>query len=225
MSVLFSRRSLSTLVLVEHKQGKIASNTLHSLSASLALSSNPSCLVMGDASDSTLMAAKEAAKYCSKVYVAQHASLANGLAESHAPVLAQLSKNHSHIISCHSAYGKNILPRAAALLDVQPISDVLQIHSNDTFTRPIYAGNAMAQVKSSDSIKMITIRPTAFPAAAPVPSPGAVEQVSVTEASHPTKFISESISKSDRPELGSAKIVIGGGRVSFLKLFLNSYRV
>jgi electron transfer flavoprotein alpha subunit len=223
------KRALSTLVLVEHKQGKIVSSTLNTISASLKLSPSLSCLVAGDSNEQTDAVAKAVSSYCQNVLVAKSPSLANGLPEAFAPLIVQLakSKGFTHILSSHSAFGKNILPRAAALLDVAQVSDVTAIESPDTFQRPIYAGmffysrkgNAIAKVKSSDAIKLLTIRSTAFPAASAGAS-ASVENVTVDSATISSKWINEAIAKSDRPELGSAKIVIGGGRVSIFQVDL-----
>jgi electron transfer flavoprotein alpha subunit len=139
----------------------------------------------------------------------------HGLAEPSAPVLAELVKSgaFTHLIGPHSATGKNIFPRVAALLDVAQISDVMRIDAPDTFVRPIYAGNAIATVKSHDAIKVFTVRTASFnPVQASGPG-AAVEEASVSSASAAgTEWLSESLTKSERPELGSAKRIVSGGR-------------
>lgn len=138
--------------------------------------------------------------------------MAHSLAEIHAPLIQSLAKDYSHVVAAHSIYAKNIFPRVAALLDVSPIVDVIEISSADEFKRPIYAGNAIATVKSKDKIKLVTVRPTAFP---PVESTGGsakISEVQKPDFKASVTWISDEITKSDRPELGSAKVVISGGR-------------
>ncbi|KAI8929424.1 DHS-like NAD/FAD-binding domain-containing protein [Entophlyctis helioformis] len=168
-----ARRLLSTLVVVEHKDGKINAGTLNAVSAAVKLGGPVTAFVAGSAATADAVAKQAAA-------------------------IAGVSKN--------------VFPRAAATLDVAPISDVTDIESADTFKRPIYAGNAIAQVKSKDAIKFLTVRTTAFPPAGAAASPAAIEAAPASDAKHTTRWVSEAIAKSDRPELAGAKIVIGGGR-------------
>jgi electron transfer flavoprotein alpha subunit len=147
-----------------------------------------------------------------KVLVADDAAYEHALAEPVAALIVSLAGNYSHIIQAATAVGKNVLPRVAALLDVQPISDISGVVDADTFIRPIYAGNALATVKSSDAKKIITVRASSFD---PVPAEGgsaAIETVSAAAADGTSKFVGSELSKSERPELTAAKIIVSGGR-------------
>ncbi|KAI9022830.1 hypothetical protein CLU79DRAFT_750971 [Phycomyces nitens] len=204
----------STLLLVEHKDGLIGGATLNALSAAAKLGGPVTALVAGDAPEEV---AKQVAKYAgvSKVLTATGAAYANGLPESFAPLLVEVQKANgfTHLVTGHTAFGKNIFPRAAAILDVAPISDITGVESDNTFVRPIYAGNAIATVQSSDAIKFITVRGTAFAAAeANNAAEAAIEAAPAAQTSDVTQWIGESIQKSDRPDLGSASRVISGGR-------------
>ena len=141
----------------------------------------------------------------------EDAAYANWLAEDIAPLIVKLAPNYSHIVMAADSVGKNVAPRVAALLDVAQISEAIQVVSPDTFVRPIYAGNAMATVQSSDKIKIVTIRPTNFKAGAGGGS-AAIEQIGGAAASGLSSFVGAELSKSERPELTSAKIVVSGGR-------------
>jgi len=143
---------------------------------------------------------------------ADAAEYAHDIAENVAPLLVQLAPNYSHVLAAATTFGKNVMPHAAALLDVQQISEITSIESDDTFVRPIYAGNAMATVKSADGVKLITVRTTSFEAVAAEGGSAAVEAVSATGGSDKVTFVSQEVSKSDRPELTTARIVISGGR-------------
>lgn len=147
-----------------------------------------------------------------KVLVADGPAYAHALAEPLADLLVKLAGGYSHILSASTAIGKNVMPRAAALLDAQPISDIAEVIDADTFVRPIYAGNAMATVKSSDARKVITVRAASFD---PVPATGGTAPIEAIDAgmtNEKSKFVSAELSKSERPELSAAKIVISGGR-------------
>jgi electron transfer flavoprotein alpha subunit len=148
----------------------------------------------------------------STVHVADDAALANQLAENVAPLVASLMDSHDAFLAPATTTGKNIAPRVAALLDVMQISDILSVESEDTFTRPIYAGNAIATVKSSDAKKVITVRGTAFDKAATEGGSASIEGVTGAGESGLSSFVSEEIAKSERPELTSAKIIVSGGR-------------
>ncbi|OMG61533.1 electron transfer flavoprotein subunit alpha, partial [Stutzerimonas balearica] len=148
----------------------------------------------------------------SKVLVADDAAYANQLPENVAPLIAGLAKNYSHVLAPATTNGKNFLPRVAALLDVDQISEIIAVESADTFKRPIYAGNAIATVQSSAPIKVITVRATGFDAVSAEGGSAAVEQVSGSGDAGVSAFVGEELAKSDRPELTAAKIVVSGGR-------------
>ncbi|KAF9103701.1 hypothetical protein BGX27_010474 [Mortierella sp. AM989] len=208
-----STGNVSTLLLIEHKDNKVAASTLNTLTAATKLGGSVTALVAGNAPDSVV---SEVAKLSgvSKVLVAKDAAYTHALPESHASLLVEVQKKHgfTHLIASHSAFGKNIMPRAAAIMDVAQISDITGIESDDTFIRPIYAGNAIATVKSTDGIKVITVRGTAFPAAGQQDSAAAQEDVPAAADKALSEFVSEHMQKSDRPELDSATRVIAGGR-------------
>jgi electron transfer flavoprotein alpha subunit len=143
---------------------------------------------------------------------ADGASLAEELAENVAALLVSLAKNYSHVLAPATSSGKNILPRAAALLDCQQISEIIAVESADTFVRPIYAGNALATVKSKDAIKVITVRTTGFDAVAPAGGNAAVEKIDAPADSGLSSFVGREVQKSERPELTSARVVVSGGR-------------
>lgn len=186
---------------------------MNALTAAHQLGGSVTALVAGDAPESVIQQAAQL-KGVSKVLAAKDAAYANALPENVAPLLAaaQAQFGFTHLITGHTAVGKNIFPRAAALLDVAAISDIVGVESEDTFVRPIYAGNAIATVKSNDKVKIITVRGTAFEAAAGGQDAAPEEQAPSAEKPGLTQWVSEEIQKSDRPDLGSAKRVISGGR-------------
>jgi electron transfer flavoprotein alpha subunit len=167
-------------------------------------------LIAGVGCQAAVAAAAEIAGVA-KVISADNEAYAHQLAENVAPLLVELAKNYSHILSAATTTGKNLMPRAAALLDVAQISDIIEVKSEDTFVRPIYAGNAMATVQSSDSVKMITVRTTAYAEAAQGGS-ATIENSDFVSNQQVATFVSEQLSVSERPELTAASIVISGGR-------------
>jgi electron transfer flavoprotein alpha subunit len=201
---------MTTLLLAELSGNTLAPATAKALSAAKDLGGDVHILVAGSDVGS---AAETAAKLAdvSKVLVADAPQLANGLAEEVAGVILSIAKDYSAIVAPATAYGKNILPRVAAKLDVMQISDITKVVSPDTFERPIYAGNAIQTVQSPEAVKVITIRTAAF-AAAPDGGSAAVETISAPAAVGISTFEKAELSKSDRPELTSAKIIISGGR-------------
>lgn len=201
---------MKTLVLVEHDNTDMKDATLAVVTAASQLG-EVHALVLGSGCGSV---AEQAAKVAgvSTVHVADDASLANQLPENAAPLIATLMESHDAFLAPATTTGKNIAPRVAALLDVMQISDILSVESEDTFTRPIYAGNAIATVTTSDAKKVITVRGTAFDKAAAEGGSGAVEAVSGAADAGLSSFVSEEIAKSERPELTSAKIIVSGGR-------------
>ncbi|KAF9307482.1 hypothetical protein BGZ74_000041 [Mortierella antarctica] len=205
--------NVSTLLLVEHKDNKVAASTLNALTAASTLGGSVTALVAGNAPEAVVGEVSKLAGV-SKVLVAKDAAFTHALPETYSSLLVETQKKHgfTHLIASHSAFGKNVMPRAAALLDVAQVSDITAISSADTFVRPIYAGNAIATVKSNDSIKVITVRGTAFPAAGHADAAAPSEDAPAATAGTGSEFVSEHMQKSDRPELDSASRVIAGGR-------------
>lgn len=201
---------MAILVLAEHSNAALNDATAKAVSAATAMGSDVHVLVAGAGAKAAADAAAQIAGV-SKVLLAEDASLANALAENVAALLVSLAPGYDAIVAPATANGKNIAPRAAALLDVQVISAVTKVLDADTFERPIYAGNAIQTVKSKDAKKVLTIQPASFQAAAGGGS-AAVESIAAAAASGSAKFVSEEVSKSDRPELASAKIIVSGGR-------------
>lgn len=201
---------MKTLVLVEHDNADMKDATLAVVTAASQLG-EVHALVLGSGCGSV---GEQAAKVAgvTTVHVADDASLANQLPENAAPLIAELMGSHDAFLAPATTTGKNIAPRVAALLDVMQISDILSVESADTFTRPIYAGNAIATVTSSDAKKVITVRGTAFDKAAAEGGSASVEAVSGAADAGLSSFVSEEIAKSERPELTSAKIIVSGGR-------------
>ncbi|HET7709656.1 MAG TPA: electron transfer flavoprotein subunit alpha/FixB family protein [Sphingomicrobium sp.] len=201
---------MKTLVLVEHEAGAIKDATLATVTAASQLG-EVHLLVAGSGVGGVADAAAKIAGV-GKVHVADAAHLEHQLAEDVAPVAAELMAHHDAFLASSTTTGKNIAPRVAALLDVMQISDILSVEGEDTFTRPIYAGNAIATVKSKDSKKVITVRGTAFEKAASSGGSGTVEPVDAGAGSGKSSFVGAELSKSERPELTSAKVIVSGGR-------------
>jgi len=199
-----------TLVWVEHDNASVKDATLAAVTAASQLG-EVHLLVAGHNCGAVASAAAQIAGV-GKVHVADDAAYANALAENVAPLVAALMADHDAFLAPATTTGKNIAPRVAALLDVMQISDILSVEGPKTFTRPIYAGNAIATVESSDAKLVITVRGTAFAKAAATGGSGSVEAVSGPGAAGTSTFISSEIAKSERPELTSAKIIVSGGR-------------
>lgn len=201
---------MTVLVIAEHDNVSLKPATANTVAAASRCNSEIHVLVAGQNAGA---AAQESARIAgvTKVIHVEHASLADGLAEPVAAQVSALAPAYSHILFPATANGKNVAPRVAAQLDVAQISDILSVESPDTFTRPIYAGNAIATVQSSDSIKVITVRTTAFDA----PSgegQAAIETREAVAASDRSRFVGREVAKSDRPELTAARVVVSGGR-------------
>ena len=203
---------MAVLVVADHDNSAIVPIVLNTVTAAAAISGDVHVLVAGEGSGSG--AAVEAAKIAgvSKVIAADSAAYAHQLAERIAPLVVGLAGGYSHILFPSNTSGKNIAPRVAALLDVAQISDIVEVVSEDTFVRPIYAGNAMATVQSSDSVKVITVRGTAFAAAEAEGGTAAVEAVDAAEDPGLSSFVGQELTKSERPELTAARVIISGGR-------------
>ena len=202
---------MSILVVAEHDNASIRPSTLNTVTAAAQLGDDVQVLVAGDGCAG---AAEQASRVAgvTKVLRADAPELAHGLAENVAPLIAGLASGYSHVLAPASTYGKNVMPRAAALLDVQQISDISAIDGADTFTRPIYAGNALATVQSTDAIKLLTIRTTAFEAAEPEGGGGVVEDIPAAGDAGLSTFVGHDLTHTERPELTSARVVVSGGR-------------
>jgi electron transfer flavoprotein alpha subunit len=201
---------MKTLVLVEHDGKAVKDATLATVTAAAKLG-EVHLLVAGKDVGAVADAAAKIAG-AGKVHVADAPHLEHQLAEDVAPLAARLMADHDAFLASSTTTGKNIAPRVAALLDVMQVSDILSVEGEDTFTRPIYAGNAIATVRSKDAKKVITVRGTAFEKAAPSGGSGTVEAVEPGSHDAKSKFVSEEMSKSERPELTSAKVIVSGGR-------------
>jgi electron transfer flavoprotein alpha subunit len=202
---------MSALVIAEHDNAGIKPATLNTVTAAQACGGEVHILVVGQNAQG---AADAAAKISgvAKVILADGPSLAEGLAENVAAQVLALAPAYIHILFPATAAGKNVAPRVAARLDVAQISDITRVDAPDTFERPIYAGNAMATVQSADATKVITVRTTGFDAAASEGGSAAVEKIDAVADSGKSAFISREVTKSDRPELTAAKIIVSGGR-------------
>lgn len=200
---------MAILVIAEHDNQSLKAGTLNTVTAAAKLG-EVHVLVAGHNAAAAADAAKSVAGVA-KVLLADNAAYAHGLAENVAPLVVDLAKGYSHVLAPASSYGKNLLPRVAALLDVAQVSDIIAIESADTFVRPVYAGNVLATVQSSDAIKVITVRTTAFEAAAQGGAAN-IEAVATVSDAGLSSFVGQELTKSDRPELGAAKIIVSGGR-------------
>ena len=201
---------MKTLVWVEHDGAAVKDATLSAVTAAAKLG-EVHLLVAGEGVGAVADAAAKIAGV-GKVHVADDAAFAHALAENVAPLAAELMANHDAFVVPATTTGKNIAPRVAAMLDVMQISDILSVESEDTFTRPIYAGNAIATVQTSDAKKVITVRGTAFEKAAAEGGSGTTEAVASTGDKGLSTFQGQEIAKSERPELTSAKVIVSGGR-------------
>lgn len=202
---------MSILVIAEHDNTAIKSATLNTVTAALQCGDDVHVLVAGSNAKAAADAAAQIAGV-KKVLLADAAYFGDGLAENIADEVVSIAGNYSHILAPATAYGKNIAPRVAALLDVAQISDITKVDSADTFERPIYAGNAIATVQSADKVKVITVRSTGFDPAAATGGSAAVESVAATPDAGVSQFVGREVTKLDRPELTSAKIIVSGGR-------------
>ncbi len=201
---------MTALVIAEHDNASLKASTLHTVTAAAQCSNEVHVLVAGHQCEAAAVAAAQIAGVA-KVIVVDAEPFANGLAENVAAQAIAIAKNYSHVLAPATAYGKNILPRVAACLDVGQISEITKVDAPDTFERPIYAGNAIATVQSIDPIKVITVRSTGFDAAATGGS-AAIEKIDAVADSGKSAFVSRELAKSDRPELTAAKIIVSGGR-------------
>ncbi|KAB5535252.1 hypothetical protein GE09DRAFT_356255 [Coniochaeta sp. 2T2.1] len=207
------QRLLSTLAVLEQNNGKLNTGSLSAITAAQKLGGPIHAFVAGG---NIKPVAEEAAKVegVEKIIAVDNSAYDRGLPENYAPLLVENIKKggYTHIIAGHTAFGKNLMPRVAALLDTQQISDITSIENENTFVRPIYAGNAIATVESTDAIKIVTIRGTAFPAAEVASGSASVEEGVDPKAESATEWVSEDLATSDRPDLATAGRVVSGGR-------------
>ena len=202
---------MSVLIITEHNNKEYKPFTLNAISAASQINEDVHALVLGSNSDSVAKSISEIPNVKKVIHV-NNSLYENYLAENYTSAIIKLANGYSHIICSANTFGKNLMPRIAALLDVSQISDITKVISDDTYVRPIYAGNAFATVKSTDKIKCVTIRPTSFD---PAPTSGGSAEIqngNAGDSSNLSKFIKKEEIKSDRPELGTARVVVSGGR-------------
>ena len=202
---------MSVLLIAEHDNQEVRPFTLNAITAALQIDQDIHVLVIGYNADAVVKFISEVPNVKKIIHV-DNEIYQNYLAENFTPVIVKQSENYSYVVCSANTFGKNLMPRVAALLDTSQVSDIIKVISPDTYLRPIYAGNAFATVKSTDNKKCITIRPTSFD---PAPTSGGSAEIVKTDAAEATtlsKFIKREAVKSERPELGTARIVISGGR-------------
>ena len=202
---------MSTLLIAEHDNLKLKAFTLNTITAASKIDEDINVLVVGSNCE---IVAKEVATIplVKKVLHCNSLSYENFLVENLTPLVVKLAENYTHIISSANTFGKNLMPRVAALLDVSQISDIIKVNNSEEFIRPIYAGNAFATVKSNDKKKCITVRPTSFEPALTSGGSASIEKIEAVDSPNVSKFIKKEENKSERPELGTARIVVSGGR-------------
>jgi len=202
---------MSVLVVAENSNTELKSSTFNTITAASYITDDIHAVVIGNKCDEVVKKISEFEKV-KKVLHIDDERYENCIAENIAPIIVNLSDKYSHILAPASTFGKNLMPRVSALLDLSQISDIIKIESEDTFVRPIYAGNAFATVQSNDDKKIITVRPTSFDPAISEGGNADIEKVSFDPVEKIIEFVGREESKSDRPELGTARIVISGGR-------------
>ena len=202
---------MSVLLIAEHNNKEVKPFTLNAITAASQINEDLHVLVIGNKADTVAKSISEVPNVKKVIHV-DNEIYENYIAENYTPVIIKHSENYSHIVCSANTFGKNLMPRVAALLDTSQVSDIIKVISEDTFLRPIYAGNAFATVKSKDKKKCVTIRPTSFDAAATTGGSAEIAKAENLETTTLTKFLKREEVKSDRPELGTARIVISGGR-------------
>ena len=202
---------MAILVIAEHDNATIKPAVLNTVAAAAKIGGDIHVLVAGQGCGAAAQAAAAIAGV-TKVRVAEADAYRDGLAENVAALVVSIAKEYSHVLAPATAFGKNLLPRVAALLDVAQISEIVGVESSDTFVRPIYAGNALATVQSSDGIKCITVRATGFDAVAATGGTATVEAVAAQADTGLSKLVGQELTKSARPELTAAKVIVSGGR-------------
>ena len=202
---------MSILVLAEHNNKELKSSTLSTITAASQIDENIEVLIIGFECEEVSNELKNI-KLVKKIIEVNNDKYKNPIAELFTPIINSLVENYTHIMAPASTFGKNIMPRLAAILDVSQVSDIIKVESSDTFIRPIYAGNALATVQSTDSKKIITVRATSFEPALSEGGNAEIEKLEFNSEINITEFINREENKSDRPELGTARVVISGGR-------------
>ena len=203
--------NLASLVIAEHDNQSLKAATLNAVAAALQCSADIDVLVAGSSTDAVATAAAQIVGV-RKVIQVDAPNLADQLAEPLAAQILSIANQYSHILAPATANGKNVLPRVAAKLDVAQLSDITKVLSSDTFERPIYAGNAIATVQTNDPVKVITVRTTGFDPVAATGGSAAIEKQAPVESKPSSSFVGRQLTKSDRPELTAAKIIVSGGR-------------
>jgi electron transfer flavoprotein alpha subunit len=202
---------MTVLVVAEHDNQNLKSSTLNTITAAKKLNDDIHLLVLGKNIDNLITNSKSIHQV-TKILKCDHDKLENPIPEIMAPLVSNISKNYTHILAPASTFGKNLLPRLSALLDITQISDVVEIQNSNTFVRPIYAGNAISTVETNQQINLLTIRPTAFDKCEESGGSASIEDIQFLDTETHTKFIGREVSKSDRPDLGNARVVVSGGR-------------
>ena len=202
---------MSVLLIAEHNNKEVRPFTLNAITAASQIDGDVHVLLIGNNCGDVAKSLSEMSTV-KKVLQAEAAHYENYLAENFAPLVVKVSENYSHIVSSANTFGKNLMPRIAALLDIPQVSDITKVISADIFIRPIYAGNAFATVKSTDTKKCVTIRPTSFEPCEISGGSAPIEKIDASEEFTLSKFIKREEVKSDRPELGTARVVVSGGR-------------
>tara|TARA_Y100000996_G_C22555053_1_gene655227 strand:+ start:248 stop:1201 length:954 start_codon:yes stop_codon:yes gene_type:complete len=202
---------MTVLVIAEHDNNNLKSSTFNTISAAMKLSNDIHILLMGTNIETLSNNAKQIHPV-KKVLKCDNEKLENFIPEISAPIISTIANQYSHILAPASTFGKNLLPRVSALLDVTQISDVIEIKSENIFVRPIYAGNAISHVETNQNINLLTIRPTSFDKCEETGGSASIEEINFTDTEVKTVFVGREVSKSDRPELGNARVVVSGGR-------------
>ena len=202
---------MAVLVIAEHDNNILKTSTLNTITAAAKLSDDIHLLILGKDIE-TLSNNAKTIHPIKKILKCDNSKLENFIPELSAPIISNIANGYSHILAPASTFGKNLLPRVSALLDVTQISDVIEIKSENTFVRPIYAGNAISHVETNQNINLLTIRPTSFEKCEETGGSASSEDVQFIDSDVKTIFIGREVSKSDRPELGNARIVVSGGR-------------
>ena len=202
---------MSVLVLIEHDNKVVKASSLNTVTAAKKIDQKVHAIVIGE---NCKKVSEEVSKFdgIEEVLLADNKIHTNHLAENMAPLIVEIAKNYTHILAPSSTFGKNIMPRVAALLDVAQLSDIISVINSDTFIRPIYAGNANSKIQSLDKIKIITVRTTTFEATKKEGGKAKITEIPIGKDMNISKFVKNELNKSDRPELTSAGIIISGGR-------------